>query len=192
MLKTITKPSPGDADAPDLNRHQRKCEICNHPDREAIEEEFVHWHEPWGISYHYKFSKRSLYRHAHATGLIAQRRENTRSILERILEKAADGETKTTGQTVINALRAYTCLTDDGRWIDPPSQVVLSTSRPLAHLPPPHPAEADLHAKAGAIAELPAEVCSSASSVVDFPASSIEPPASRILTRICTSRKIGV
>jgi hypothetical protein len=66
--------------------------------------------------------------------------------LERILEKVADGDTKITGQTVINALRAYASLTDDGRWIDPPSQVVFSTSRPLAHLP--HLAEPQLPASA--------------------------------------------
>ena len=156
MLKTINEPSNGDAGAPDTNRHQRKCEICHHPDREAIEEEFIHWHEPYTISRRYSVSKQSIYRHAHATGLIAHRRENTRSILERILEQAAHPQTRVTGQTVINALRAYTCLTDDGRWVEPPSQVVFSTSRPLAHPPHPHPAEAALPAKAGAVPELPA------------------------------------
>jgi hypothetical protein len=165
MFKTLTNPITGDPDVPDPNRHQRKCEICHHPDREAIEEEFVHWHEPYAIGRRYSVSKQSIYRHAHATGLISQRRDNTRSILERILEQAAGTETKVTGQTVINALRAYTCLTDDGRWVEPPSQVVFSTSRPLAH--PPHraiaeshaeaglPTEAELLAKAGAVAELP-------------------------------------
>jgi hypothetical protein len=147
MFKRITSPSSGSPDAPDPNRHQRKCELCHHPDREAIEEEFVHWHEPYAIGRRYSVSKQSIYRHAHAAGLIAHRRENTRSILERILEQAAGTATRVTGQTVINALRAYTCLTDDGRWVEPPSHVVFSTSRPLAHLP--HPAEADLLAKAG-------------------------------------------
>jgi hypothetical protein len=26
-----------------LERHSRRCIICRHPEREAIEEEFVHW-----------------------------------------------------------------------------------------------------------------------------------------------------
>jgi hypothetical protein len=168
MLKTINEPSTGDAGAPDPNRHQRKCEICHHPDREAIEEEFVHWHEPYTISRRYSVSKQSIYRHAHATGLIAHRRENTRSILERILEQAAHPQTRVTGQTVINALRAYTCLTDDGRWVEPPSQVVFSTSRPLTHLP--LPAEGELHAE------------------TSLPASSLEPPASGILIDTLTIR----
>ena len=174
MLKKITNPSPGDADAPDLNRHQRKCEICNHPDRDAIEEEFVHWHQPYAISSRYNVSKQSIYRHAHATGLIVQRRENTRSILERILEQAAGTATRITGQTVINALRAYTCLTDDGRWVEPPSRVVFSTSPPIAHPPHPHPAEAELPEEASLLAlteEGPpvAELLAKGGAVLDLP-----------------------
>jgi hypothetical protein len=159
MFKTITNPTTGDPDAPDPNRHQRKCEICHHPDREAIEEEFVHWHEPYAISRRYSVSKQSIYRHAHATGLIAHRRDNTRSILERILEQAAGTETKVTGQTIINALRAYTCLTDDGRWVEPSSHVVFSTSPALAG----PPTIAALPAKVGlpAAAEPPAQAGSS-------------------------------
>jgi len=151
FTKLIGPLTPTEAPAPD--RHERKCLICNHPDRDAIEEEFIHWHEPYAISRTYNVPKRSIYRHAHATGLIAQRRDNTRSILERILEQAAGTETKVTGQTVINALRAYTCLTDDGRWVDPPSHVIFSTSPRLASLP--LPAEAELPAKAGAVLGLP-------------------------------------
>jgi hypothetical protein len=29
-----------------LERHSRKCIICHHPEREAIEEEFLHWRAP--------------------------------------------------------------------------------------------------------------------------------------------------
>jgi hypothetical protein len=30
-----------------LERDSRRCIICHHPEREAIEEEFVHWRAPW-------------------------------------------------------------------------------------------------------------------------------------------------
>ncbi|MGA3294899.1 MAG: hypothetical protein ABSE45_13060 [Candidatus Acidiferrales bacterium] len=68
---------------------------------------------------------RSLYRHAHATGLYAARQKNLRSVLDRILENA--GTIKVTSDSIIRAVRAYTCLTDDNQWIEPPTQVVFSS-----------------------------------------------------------------
>jgi len=38
MYTEITNPSFGHPDAPDLNRHQPKCEIYNHPDRDETPE----------------------------------------------------------------------------------------------------------------------------------------------------------
>jgi hypothetical protein len=32
-----------------LERHSRRCIICHHPEREAIEEEFVQWRAPWQL-----------------------------------------------------------------------------------------------------------------------------------------------
>ena len=34
-----------------LERHSRRCIICHHPEREAIEEEFVHRRAPWQLRY---------------------------------------------------------------------------------------------------------------------------------------------
>ncbi len=56
-----------------LERHQRKCVVCAHPDREIIEELFLHWHSPDDTAFHYRVPVRSLFRHAHATGLYTQR-----------------------------------------------------------------------------------------------------------------------
>ena len=151
VSKKITKPSTGDADAPDLNRHQRKCEICRHPDREAIDEEFIHWHYPMNIAKNYQISRRTLYRHAHATGLIARRRENMRCALELIIDQAEWIDI--TGDNVIRAIHAHACLTDQGCWIEPPSHVVFSVAgrdQPARHgesgqvLPaPPQPCAPD-------------------------------------------------
>jgi hypothetical protein len=37
-----------------LERHSRRCIICHHPEREAIEEEFVHWRSPSRLAHDYK------------------------------------------------------------------------------------------------------------------------------------------
>ena len=51
-------------------RHSRKCVICTHPDREAIDEAFLHQPRNQNIVKDFNLpSLSSLYRHAHATGL---------------------------------------------------------------------------------------------------------------------------
>jgi hypothetical protein len=128
--RRITKQPAAKSNKPQTNRaferHQRKCVICHHPDREAIEEEFVHWNTVWRISKQYGIGDyRSIYRHAHATHLTERRRENLRSALDHIVESAR--ETTATGDCILRAIRAYSCVDSLGRWVDPPSQVNFST-----------------------------------------------------------------
>ena len=33
-----------------LGRHKRNCSICSHPERDAIEQSFLHWHSPEEIA----------------------------------------------------------------------------------------------------------------------------------------------
>jgi hypothetical protein len=120
------EPGPGAAAALDLKRHQRKCLICNHPDREAIEEEFLHWLDPEVIGKRYRVHRSSIYRHAHALGFFPRRAANIRAALELIIESAES--VPVTGDTILRAVHAYTCLTDDGRWVKPPSHVVFSST----------------------------------------------------------------
>jgi len=55
---------------PDFSRHARRCCICSHPDRDAIEGDFIRWHSVELIAREYKIATRkSIYRHAHCTGL---------------------------------------------------------------------------------------------------------------------------
>jgi hypothetical protein len=119
-----------------LERHQRKCVVCAHPDREAIEEDFLHWLSPNGIAYDYKFPASSLYRHAHATGLYTQRQGNLRSLLDHILDHASGATV--TGDCIIRAVRAYTCLTPQNTWVEPASRVIFSTA------PAPAPVSGEL------------------------------------------------
>jgi hypothetical protein len=110
-------------------RHARKCTICNHPEREAIEEEFLHWHPPNGIADRYGLAgDRIVYRHAHAVGIYEQRRGKLHSALDLIVESAATA--KVTADSVIRAIRAYSCLTPSGQWIEPPAHVIFSVARP--------------------------------------------------------------
>jgi|SRR5580658_5800830 hypothetical protein len=113
---------------PAEERHRRKCLICRHPDREEIEEEFVNWHDVWYLAKHYNISDhRSIYRHARATGLIVRRRENMRQVLDSIIERRPD---RVTADSVIRAIRAYSCLTDDNRWVEPSSRVEFAVTKP--------------------------------------------------------------
>ncbi|HEX4002234.1 MAG TPA: hypothetical protein VHX36_06265 [Candidatus Acidoferrales bacterium] len=112
-----------------LERHERKCVVCHHPEREAIEEFFVRWQQPHRMAQEYGLPVRSLYRHAHATGLFAARRRNLRSVLEYILEDAS--VTPATADCIVRAVRAYTCLTDDNRWIEPATHVIVSPASPV-------------------------------------------------------------
>lgn len=85
-------------------RHGRKCNICNHPQREAIEEDYLHWRSTasilgdYGIPHH-----SSLHRHARATGLTHRRVGQLRSALDYILEKAET--VKPTANSIIRAVQ---------------------------------------------------------------------------------------
>lgn len=115
-----------DSDSP-LERHSRKCQVCCHPDRQAIEELFAHWVRPAGIARLYDIEWRALYRHAHALDLFRQRRGNMRSIMENILERGA--EAPITADAILRTYRAYTSLADDGKWTEPPKHIIFSSQK---------------------------------------------------------------
>ena len=124
-----------------LERHSRRCIICHHPEREAIEEEFVHWRAPWKLAQDYKLTDyrtdyRTVYRHARAAGLLLQRRERLHSALDAFVESVDD--VTFTGDTILRAMRAYSCIDSHGRWTEIPTQVQFSTSND-AHPPQPSP-----------------------------------------------------
>jgi len=104
--------------------HQRNCSICEHPALEFIEQEFLHWHNPADIALAYKIGWRAVYRHAHAMGLFARRDTNLRFALAGIIQRCHNVEPS--ADSVIRAVRAYTRITPQGEWIDPPTRVVVS------------------------------------------------------------------
>src|SRR5579864_3013656 len=116
--------------APDIRRHSRKCAICHHPEREAIEELFIHWHSPQAISEFFDQDETitwlAIYRHAYALGLDAIRRRNLGFVFERVLDNASDAAPTSAG--VVAAARALgSCVKGNGRWTDPVKRVILTT-----------------------------------------------------------------
>jgi hypothetical protein len=114
-------------------RHNRKCIICKHPQRAEIEQDFLLWRNPHEIVAAYSLPHYStIYRHAHALGLSRRRNENIRTVLDFLIEKAESAPV--TGNTVI---RAYSCLDDRGRWIEPPRRLIIQREPfPAPALPP--------------------------------------------------------
>lgn len=123
-----------------LERHQRCCRVCRHPDRELIEREFLHWRSPTEISNDYGINDHaSITRHANATGLYERRIRSVRCALERVIEQAE--EATVTGHSIVRAVRAYLCITDDNKWVQPPTVVHIvhssagSNSQPETSIP---------------------------------------------------------
>lgn len=107
-----------------LSHHAARCGICQHPDRDAIEQGFLHWESPTLLALEYGLGRRrAIYRHARALGLYEKRGARTRRNLEFVMEQA---ETVTaTASDVIRAVRAYSCLTEDGRWTEPAKRILI-------------------------------------------------------------------
>jgi hypothetical protein len=117
---------PSPVSAPEFERHRRKCAICHHPEREAIEELFVYWHSSHSIKGLFELPDRcTIYRHARAAGLYELRRHNIRAVLELLLEKT--GGVEPTAMAIIAAVRAYACLTDSGAWLEPEKRIHMTT-----------------------------------------------------------------
>jgi len=98
-------------------RHEAQCSICKHAERAEIEAEFVAWRSPVALAVEHGLPDRaSIYRHAHAFGLIAKRQRNVRAALERIIEKA--GEVEVTAPAVVAAIQAYSKINAAGQWVE--------------------------------------------------------------------------
>jgi hypothetical protein len=107
------------------SHHSRHCTVCRHPEREAIEEDFIHWHPPRHIATDYKITTRALNRHAHAAGLFSLRDRKLRFALGHIVERAMD--VTPTADSIIRAVQAYTRVNDSGQWVELPTHVIVSS-----------------------------------------------------------------
>jgi hypothetical protein len=124
----------------EADRHSRKCLVCSHPERDAIDQGFLHWRSPANMALEFGVSAGSIYRHAHSTGLFARRAGKIRRSLEFIIEHAE--RCVPSADAIIRAIRLYACITDDGKWLEPPKQVIYTmqhASPPIAESAPPPP-----------------------------------------------------
>jgi hypothetical protein len=119
------QPAPGRPSEPrvraKMGPHTRRCNVCRHPHRKEIEQEFLRWRSPDRIAQDYKIPDHSsIYRHVHATGIFARRRKAVRASLEPIIECAEF--VKVTASSLIKAIHAFTHITEDGEWVNHPTQ----------------------------------------------------------------------
>ena len=107
-----------------MGAHTRRCNVCRHPDRKAIEHEFLRWRSPDKIAREYGIPDHSsIYRHVHATGIFARRRRAVRVALESVIECAEI--VKVTASSVVKAVHAYTHLNEFGEWIKHPTKHIV-------------------------------------------------------------------
>ena len=133
-MPTKNKNRQGAASAPgagprrvSLNHHKSHCVICSHSDRADIEEDFLHWRSAGDIAEEHQVGdRRTVYRHAHATGLWQRRRRNLRAALESLIEGVDTVEV--TGDTVIRAAIAHARINDEGN-VDPTRRIIVTHKR---------------------------------------------------------------
>jgi hypothetical protein len=121
-------PAPGRPSQPKpraaMGPHTRRCNVCRHPDRKAIEHEFLRWRSPDKIAREYGIPDHSsIYRHVHATGIFARRRKAVRVALESVIECAEI--VKVTAASVVKAVHAYTHINEFGEWIKHPTKHIV-------------------------------------------------------------------
>ncbi len=119
------KKKSGDEKPVSMGRHEQNCKVCSSPHRGEIEQEFLEWKSPTQIAIDFDIRDRTtLYRHAHATGLMDRRRRNVRAALERIIEHA--GSVKVNAGAVVQAVAAYARINSDGRLVERSERVDLN------------------------------------------------------------------
>ena len=115
--KYVTKSERHLMHVPNPGRHAAECKVCSHAQREEIERDFINWKSPAAIAKQYRLANRaSVYRHAHALGLLPKRQRNVRAALEKIIERAGEVEanvyplTKSIReQAALNSTSCYHC-----------------------------------------------------------------------------------
>ncbi len=68
-----------------LKRHIGKCQVCQHPELEAIEREYLGWQTVEATRTKYALGKNSLNRHIEAFRLDEKRRQNKLVALEKLI-----------------------------------------------------------------------------------------------------------
>jgi len=138
----VAPPTPsGPETPPDFSRHPRRCTVCSHPDRDAIEGDFIRWRSPDQIARDYHLADRvSVYRHAHYAGLFQRRKRQVARVLESLLE-SADSCPIEAADMIIRATRLYVRLNEHGEWTEAPRTQYLITGKVESDQPSAQPSD---------------------------------------------------
>jgi len=116
---------------PGMVHHRRRCSVCCHPERQAIEEAFLDWGNVSRLTEEYQLPGRTaIYRHARALGLDARREGNLRRVLERIMEKSSTA--RPSADAIVRAVELYDRFNTTHGWIEPAvseNQIATPSSR---------------------------------------------------------------
>jgi hypothetical protein len=124
---TAGRPRRANRERPSRDRHSRKCQICCHPRRHDIEQDFLRWLSPDRIAAQYGLADHStVYRHVHATGLFKRRSESIHLALDSIIERG-DAIVTVSAHTILQAVKFSAIL--DGEWLEPPRNQVIDKRR---------------------------------------------------------------
>jgi len=86
--------------------HRAKCAICNHKDRNEIEEKYLNGVSPYQIEADYPgVSNQSVYAHMKIFGLEEKRDNSTLAILNRIIDRGNAGKIQITPGVFMEALK---------------------------------------------------------------------------------------
>jgi hypothetical protein len=141
LVTKASRPHRDEHSAPaSMDRHDRKCAICHHPERADLEEDFLNWCNADLLRKRYKLPNyRTIYRHARATGLYQRRRENLRFAAEILIEDV--DQSRPGPDTILRAINTCARLNDRGQWVEPVKHVVVSSGGQIASFAPSfHPA----------------------------------------------------
>jgi len=122
--KSRQSQAPGQDKSVNLGRHEYQCTICSHSQRGEIEQAFVDWVSPSRVARQHSVSRDSIYRHAHALGLMEKRDRNLRAALYPIIERA--GEVKVNAPAVVTAITALARINSRGQWVERTENVDLN------------------------------------------------------------------
>ena len=124
-----TKQASTAASDSSLDRHHRRCAICGTKYQEEIDDAFINWESVDTIARSYGIDRRSIYRHAHATGLFAQRDGNIRRALGLLIHRA-DKVRDISADGIILAAKTLAHINEHGQWTAPPTHIILSYAAP--------------------------------------------------------------
>jgi hypothetical protein len=124
---TAGRPRRAIRERPSRDRHSRKCQICSHPRRQDIEQDFLRWLSPDRIAAQYGLADHStVYRHVHATGLFKRRSDSIHLALDSILERG-NSVVNVNANSILQAVKFSAIL--DGEWVEPPRNRVVDNRR---------------------------------------------------------------